>query len=126
MAEVKDTPSTQTAAERAAQIYRDEMEQLRVPEHLRDGLVRYLVSRIRPGSFLCAVIADDAAEALHRAAPDMTVGDMAALALFLLRAAPIECWGSYEAIERWLDRGLRRTDAHLGAVAEASIHGGER
>ena len=118
------TPSTQTAAERAAQLYRDEMARLNVPEHLREGLVRYLVSRIRPGSFLCAVIADDAAEVLHRAASDLTVADLAALASFLLQVAPVECWGSYEALERWLDRGLH-PDAHLGAVIENSVNGGE-
>lgn len=105
---MRESTITQTAAERAAQIYRDEMARLNVPEHLRDGLVHYLVSRIRPGSFLCAVLADDAAEVLHRAARDL----------------PVECWGSYDKIERWLDRGLH-PDAHLGAVIENHV-GGER
>jgi hypothetical protein len=112
-------------ADRAAELYRVEMERLTVPEHLREGLVRYLVGRIRPGGFLCAVLADDPEAAFARA-DDVSKAGIIAVATFLVRVAPLDAWGSYEKIERWLDRGLHRPDAHLGAVVENDVHAGER
>ena len=111
---------------RAEQLYRQELQARQVPGQLHDGLVRYLVHRIRPGHFLSAILASDMQEAMRRADPDCQRG-LGALLLFLLWVAPANSWGSYEALESWLDKGdERKPDAHLGAVIEHDIHGGER
>lgn len=112
--------------ERAAVLYRQEMENRNVPVQLHDGLVRYLVHRIRPGHFLSAVIASDMQEAMRRADPACQRG-LGSLLLFLVWVAPANSWGSYEALESWLDKGdFRQPDAHLGAVIDNSCAGGER
>lgn len=111
---------------RAEHLYRHELIIREVPTQLHDGLVRYLVHRIRPGHFLNAVIASDLREAIGRADPDCQRG-LASIVLFLAQVAPANSWGSYEALESWLDKeDERNPDAHLGAVVEADTHGGER
>ncbi len=106
--------------------YRHELIIREVPPQLHDGLVRYLVHRIRPGHFLSAVLASDMQEAMRRADPECQRG-LGSLLLFLLWVVPANCWGSYDALESWLDKGEeRKPDAHLGAVVENDLHGGER
>jgi len=112
--------------QRAEQLYRREMEARQVPPQLHDGLVRYLVHRIRPGHFLNAVLASDLREAIGRADPDCRQG-LGSIVLFLAQVAPANSWGSYENLEAWLDKGDERNpDARLGAVLENDCHGGER
>jgi len=90
--------------ERAAVLYRQEMVARQVPEQLHEGLVRYLVHRIRPGHFLSAVIASDMQEAMRRADPACQRG-IGSLLLFLSKVAPFNAWGSYQQLEDWLDGG---------------------
>lgn len=82
-----------------------------VPEHLQPGLVRYLGDGIRPGGFLCAVLANDLAGAVSRADGDSAKG-LVPLVRFLFDYAPVLAWGSTEAVENWIDAGnwWRRRD----------------
>lgn len=73
-----------------------------VPEHLRGGLWRYLVERVRPGDFLCAALRNDLNDAVLRAHPDLTLWDLKAVLWFLNLYAPSSAWGSPEAVEAWL------------------------
>jgi hypothetical protein len=61
-----------------------------IPEHLREGLERYLVHRIRPGSFLCSVLDNDLREAVTRADPESLVA-LPRLAVLLYNEAPAPC-----------------------------------
>jgi len=80
------------------------LEAAGVPEHLRGGLVRYLVDRILPGGFLQAVLVVDVPQAIARyaggnlAAAAYTIG---AVHGFLLLFAPEASWGSVEKVTAW-------------------------
>lgn len=72
-----------------------------VPDHLWPGLCRYLVERIRPGQFLCAVLENNLHDALTRA-DDIAVQHLRGLVVFLDIFAPGPCHGSPEAVAAWL------------------------
>ncbi len=72
-----------------------------LPEHMQQGMKRYVEEHIPPGSFLRAVLENDLVGALFRA--DKTnAARMLDYAYFLLHAAPPDCWGSEEAVVDWL------------------------
>lgn len=123
MAENSVTETVRT--NRAETLYRREMQARDVPEQLHDGLVRYLVHHIPTGHFLLAILASDVPEALRRADPICQRG-LSALYLFLFQVAPGNSWGDYTTVREWLALRQRTPDAHLGAVTDSSIHGGER
>jgi hypothetical protein len=76
------------------------MRDCAVPEHLRDGLARYLLDRILPGSFLQAVLCADLSEAARRGDPSSLVG-LGGLMAFLDHYAPDGSWGSRAAVLAW-------------------------
>jgi len=78
-----------------------------IPEHCRDGLYHYLFERIEPGSFLTSVLANDLVGAINNA-DDINILAIKSYVLFMYwelpaRDVPNSQWGSYEAVERWLD-----------------------
>jgi hypothetical protein len=78
-----------------------------IPEHLRPGLVRYFSDGILPGSFLQAVLCNDLAQAMMRAADRPTLLALPDLVRYLSTFAPSIAWGSYDAVSGWtttLDR----------------------
>lgn len=81
--------------------YIGRMRALGVPPGLQAGIARYLVDRIRPGGFLCAVLANDLRDAIARADEDSREG-LGALVTFLDAFAPVDAWGSPGALEAWL------------------------
>lgn len=82
------------------------MAQTGVPEHLRDGLVLYLVHQIQPGSFMLAVLSNDLKEAFSRADETSRAG-MFELVKFLYNHAPFSAWGSPDRVQDWLTRGAK-------------------
>jgi hypothetical protein len=85
------------------------MDEIRVPEHYRDvhwaglaaGLERYINQRIPTGAFLRAVLENDLAEAIGRAASPSMIA-LPELLAFLQTEAPRGCWGSKAAVAAWL------------------------
>lgn len=74
-----------------------------VPEHLHEGFVMYLMHRVRPGSFLTAVLENDLNQAVANADP--TSGRMLREVVGFLRGwAPHNAWGSAEIVEAWVKR----------------------
>jgi len=71
-----------------------------VPQHLRDGLVRYVADGILPGGFLQAVLANDLKWAVHRADP-RSLATLPLLVWFLTDHAPSNAWGSREKVLAW-------------------------
>jgi hypothetical protein len=74
-----------------------------LPDHMQDGMRRYLEDGIEPGGFACAALANDLVGAAGKA--DMT--NLHALhkwAMWLYNECPRYAWGSYEAIDRWIKR----------------------
>lgn len=87
--------------DRAEACYREAMQRSLVPEHLRDGLARYLVHFIRPGDFLTAVLSNDLKEAVNRSDEESRRG-LVNLVQFLMWDVPGTCWGSPDRVAAWL------------------------
>lgn len=77
----------------------------KIPEHLRDGLARYLLDGIKPGSFMRHVIANDLYHAAIAAGDAVSLQDLRSLALLLIWCAPDEAHGNPEALESWGRKG---------------------
>lgn len=75
-----------------------------VPEHLHDGLIRYLAHRIQPGGFLMAVLENDLAGALNRADGTSRAG-LVEIGRFLYNDVPQGAWGSPAKVAAWLAEG---------------------
>jgi len=73
-----------------------------LPEHLRDGMRRYVEHGIRPGHFLTAVLENDLLEAFNRA-DETSAYALKNIAEFLQCQLPMECYGSFEAVNRWVN-----------------------
>jgi hypothetical protein len=77
------------------------LEAAGVPEHLRGGLVRYLVDRILPGGFLQAVLCNDLVGAVRRHHGAGAAYTITTIRKFLLALVPEEAWGSVEKVTAW-------------------------
>lgn len=77
-------------------------EQLhKVPEHLRDGLLRYVVDRIMPGDFLRAVLSNDLMRAFSYATPESRES-LRDLVFWIYNYVTSRCWGSEEKVNQWV------------------------
>ena len=75
-----------------------------IPEYMRDGMTRYIKRGIPPGSFLTAVLSNDLMGALRKA-DDTNINAMPAYGRFLYNYAPAGCYGSPDAVDRWVKKG---------------------
>jgi hypothetical protein len=95
----EDVPADERARLAAA------LEASAVPEHLRAGLVRYLVDRILPGGFLQAVLCGKTSEAIavarYAGPPIVALSIIADVWQFLRASAPPASWGSRAAVLAW-------------------------
>lgn len=74
----------------------------RLPVKYRDGIENYIEHAIRPGSFLCAVLANDFQMAVQRADSETTLEVLRELILWLHNFSPSDCHGSSENFNSWL------------------------
>ena len=75
-----------------------------VPNHLRDGLVRYFTDGILPGGFLQAVLCNVLEEAMARHSglgPEHAARTISTIYGFLLEHAPAVAWGSRDRVLAW-------------------------
>jgi len=74
-----------------------------LPESLRLGVKNYVENRLRPGSFLTAVLKNDFLNAVCTADPtnSMLLRD---IAIWVYNELPMLCWGSSDKVEKWLNR----------------------
>lgn len=84
-----------------------------VPDHCIDGLIRYIVDGVKPGTFLQAVLRDSLVDAASHA-DDINRHALLAYAHFLYSHTPRGCWGSAEAVQAW--RGTAKMEADHGQV----------
>ena len=75
-----------------------------IPKNLRGGIRRYVDFGIPPGGFLTAVISNDLRECFHTGTEKSLAALENIVAWFYLYA-PAGCWGSPEAMRRWLSEG---------------------
>jgi hypothetical protein len=72
-----------------------------VPEHLREGLVRYFADGILPGGFLQAVLCNDLEGAVHRHCGGGAAYTITVIRAFLIKDAPPDAWGSVTKVLAW-------------------------
>jgi hypothetical protein len=88
----------------------------KIPAHMQAALRRYVLEGIKPGDFLTAVICNDLRNAVGRADSE----NLPLLSLYVMwfyNIAPGTCWGSHEAMLKWLAE--RQADV-LAATADAT------
>jgi len=81
--------------------YREKLTACGVPEHMHDGVIRYLLHGLPPGSFLIAVLSNDLKGACDRA----DVANRVALyryVKFLYNYVPLAAWGTPAHVTAWL------------------------
>lgn len=76
----------------------------KVPEHMRAGMVRYILLGILPGSFQLAVLEGDLFEAVRKA-DDTNRAALHDYAIFLFNYAPGGCFGSEDRVRTWAHDG---------------------
>lgn len=82
--------------------YSAHAESCGIPRYMIPGLTRYFVNRVRPGSFLTAVLQNDFMEALGHA-DHTNINCLKAYGMFLYNHAPLGSYGSRENVESWLE-----------------------
>lgn len=75
-----------------------------IPEHMMAAIERYVQHNIRPGGFLTAVLSNDLKEACSQA-DDHNINIIPVYVAYFYNKIPSGCWGSRDAVERWLRRG---------------------
>jgi hypothetical protein len=88
-----------------------------LPQHLREGMQRYLEDRIRPGGFLVAVLENDLMGAVRRADQDSLAFLDRIMMDFMIDVPPV-AWGSPQKVERWLARTDPLSKGVAAAIAE--------
>lgn len=77
-------------------------ESNRIPEHMLEGIERYIEHRIPPGSFLMAALSNDMMEALSRA--DITNRYLLwEYGFIFYNCLPLGSYGSPKAVSEWLE-----------------------
>lgn len=71
-----------------------------VPEHLREGLERYIEQGVPPGHFLTAVIENNLVEAFGRG-DEESLSRLRDLVIWFYNYSPSPCWGSPEKRLAW-------------------------
>jgi hypothetical protein len=79
---------------------RELLDEYRIPEHLHAGLYAYLVDHVRPGAFLCAVLANNLEQAVLRAdhASELALPD---LVRFIVFECSSQVYGSMSMVDAW-------------------------
>ena len=75
-----------------------------IPERMRESLRLYVEDRIKPGSFLTAVIVNNLEEAVAFADGE-NMPNIPAYVNFFYNHTPSSCWGSPVKMKKWLDGG---------------------
>ena len=70
------------------------------PEHIRDGLERWVSEGIMPGGFLTAVLENDLFGALGKA-DEINQRNIHGICSYIYNHTPGQCWGSAEKMAAW-------------------------
>lgn len=84
-----------------------------LPEHMQDGMRRYVEQGIPPGGFATAVLENKLAESFLKADTDNT-HYMREWAVFMWEEMPTAAWGSTEKVAAWIAhnglKGIKEAD----------------
>ena len=92
----------------------DDIQYDRLPEHLRDGMRRYVEKGVRPGHFLMAVLTNDLMAATARA-DEHSLAHLRDIVRWCWWELPPACWLSRDNVEKWIKKHAEQE----ATVAEA-------
>ena len=72
-----------------------------IPEHMHDGVERYLFDRVEGGSFFNAVVTNNLVHSIS-SADQMNLAAIKNWARLLYWEFPSQAWGSEETVHKWL------------------------
>ena len=75
-----------------------------LPEHLRSGIYLYIEKKVKPGSFLCAVISNDLFDAVGHFSGDLY--ELKKIIFWFVWKAPSQSWGSKDKMDQWLIKDI--------------------
>ena len=73
-----------------------------IPDYTREAIDAYVQHRIPVGGFLTAVLTNNLFEAFARA-DDNNIAAMFDIVRYIYNETPAVCWGSTEAVTKWLE-----------------------
>lgn len=73
-----------------------------IPNNIKDSIDRYVEHGISPGSFTRAVLENNLANAIGRS-DDYSYNNLSAIVRYVYNKIPSNCWGSKEAVEKWME-----------------------
>jgi len=76
----------------------------RLPEHIREGMRRYIEEGCPPGRFLQHVIKNKLVDSFGLADPTNKVR-MHDICSFMYNQAPLPCWGNATRYNEWIKKG---------------------
>jgi len=76
-----------------------------MPSEFSDILEGYILHGYNPGGFFNSVLANDMMTAMSCSHIMNTIPALKNLCLWIINEAPRNCWGSYEAVDRWCEMG---------------------
>ena len=76
----------------------------KIPEHLRDGMARYLINGVKPGGFLTSCFRNDLSGAVIKADDD-GIAALPHIMRLINSVAPTEARGSARRVDEWCARG---------------------
>ena len=86
-----------------------------IPESTKDSLARWVSDGIRPGSFVCSVLANDLFGAFKQA-DHRNIAAMFHIVCFVYNELPNACWGSPEQMQIWHEaKKVEREERALGS-----------
>ncbi len=94
---------------------RESMTEYGVPEHDHDGLILYIVRGVQTGGFLEAVLSNDLRGAVERA-DTVNARCLCEIVRWLYNRAPAKCWGSHDAVTRWISSGGMSGQSGAGII----------
>jgi hypothetical protein len=74
-----------------------------LPEHCHAGFADYVIKGVPPGGFLFALLTNDLRRTFERADGE-NIKRILDYLKFLYSDCPAQCWGSEEAVEKWINR----------------------
>jgi hypothetical protein len=100
------------------------IELWRVDKDFAEPMFNYLVYGYSPGSFFTAVLANDFRSAMARSHPSNTVTALKALTGWMGDCMPRRAFGSYEAVDAWLE--MKEEDRRQILVMHNLIYTGKQ
>ena len=98
------TDCIQEYRERFGDTWADGLERAPIPDHMKPGIVRYVIRGVAPGHFLQAVFKNDLMAALQRA-DDTNKRLLWEYGNILYNYTPVGCYGSDEKFKAWVEAG---------------------